>query len=89
MTFLTAKSFAKLQGYEGMNSLNVSFSFRTYEEDGLLLFHKFTSPGYVKVCLNLFSIFHSRGVNLLGGLRDVLLNVLLNVKGCYVLCCFL
>ncbi|XP_054280158.1 neurexin-4 [Macrosteles quadrilineatus] len=51
VTFLTAKSFAKLQGYEGMNSLNVSFSFRTYEEDGLLLYHKFTSKGFVKLYL--------------------------------------
>lgn len=41
-----------------MNSLNVSFSFRTYEEDGLLLYHKFTSPGYVKVCSLIYSCFY-------------------------------
>lgn len=52
VTFLTPKSFARLKGYEGVPSMNVSFSFRTYEEDGLLLFHKFTSPGYVKLFMD-------------------------------------
>jgi hypothetical protein len=51
VTFVTSQSFAKLRGYEGVNSLNVSFSFRTYEGDGLLLYHKFTSEGYVKVLI--------------------------------------
>lgn len=49
VTFLTSQSYAKLRGYEGVHSLNVSFSFRTYEGDGLLLYHRFTSDGYVKV----------------------------------------
>ena len=49
VTFLTSQSYAKLKGYEGVHSLNVSFSFRTYEGDGLLLYHRFTSDGYVKV----------------------------------------
>ncbi|KAG8285648.1 biological adhesion [Homalodisca vitripennis] len=35
-----------------MNSMNVSFAFRTYEEDGILLFHKFTSQRYVKLFLD-------------------------------------
>ncbi|KAL0271077.1 UNVERIFIED_CONTAM: hypothetical protein PYX00_008294 [Menopon gallinae] len=51
VTFLTAESFARLKGYEGVNSLNVSFAFRSYEENGLLMFHKFTSPGYIKLYL--------------------------------------
>jgi hypothetical protein len=49
VTFVTSQSYAKLRGYEGVKSLNVSFSFRTYEGDGLLLYHRFTSDGYVKV----------------------------------------
>nr|CAD7438043.1 unnamed protein product [Timema bartmani] len=52
VTFLTKNSFARLKGYEGARSLNVSFSFRTYEEDGLLLFHKFLSDGQVKLFLD-------------------------------------
>ncbi|RZF46692.1 hypothetical protein LSTR_LSTR002555 [Laodelphax striatellus] len=51
VTFLTAKSHAMLSGYEGMSSLNVSFAFRTYEEDGLLVSHTFTTAGYVKLYL--------------------------------------
>jgi hypothetical protein len=49
VTFLVSESYAKLRGYEGVKSLNVSFSFRTYEGDGLLLYHSFTSDGHVKV----------------------------------------
>lgn len=49
MTFLTQGAHARLRGYEGANSLNVSLSFRTYEERGMLIYHDFTSPGYVKV----------------------------------------
>lgn len=32
-----------------MKKLNISFSFRTYEERGLLAHHKFLMNGYVKV----------------------------------------
>ncbi|KAL1140158.1 hypothetical protein AAG570_000090, partial [Ranatra chinensis] len=51
VSFLTPNSYAKLNGYEGIHSFNVSLSFRTYEGNGLLLYHKFTSPGYVKLYL--------------------------------------
>ncbi|XP_014482279.1 PREDICTED: neurexin-4 isoform X1 [Dinoponera quadriceps] len=51
VTFLTKGSYAKLRGYEGVYSLNVSLSFRTYEENGIILYHKFTSPGFVKLYL--------------------------------------
>lgn len=51
VTFLTPTSFARLQGYEGMTSLNVTLSFRTYEGTGLLVYHKFSSPGQIKVFL--------------------------------------
>jgi hypothetical protein len=57
VTFVTSQSYAKLRGYEGVKSLNVSFSFRTYEGDGLLLYHKFTSDGYVKVFILNESVF--------------------------------
>lgn len=49
VTFLTPGSFARLKGYEGVPSLNVSLAFRTYEERGIILYHRFTTPGYVKV----------------------------------------
>lgn len=49
ITFLTANSYAKLPGYEGVNTLNISLDFRTYEENGLLAYHRFTSPGFVKM----------------------------------------
>ena len=57
MTFLTPGSHAKLRGYEEIRSMNVSFSFRTYEPNGLLLYHKFNSQGYVKVCRTCFLNF--------------------------------
>ncbi|KAK0157552.1 hypothetical protein PV328_011281 [Microctonus aethiopoides] len=51
VTFLTKSSFARIKGYEGVSSLNVSLAFRTYEKEGLILFHQFTSPGSVKLFL--------------------------------------
>lgn len=51
VTFLTSKAHARLRGYEGVNSMNVSFSFRTYEENGMMLYHEFLSNGHVKVYL--------------------------------------
>ncbi|KAJ8950685.1 hypothetical protein NQ318_012765 [Aromia moschata] len=51
ITFKTSHSFAKLKGYEGMSSLNSSFAFRTYEDNGLMLYHAFSSNGYVAIYL--------------------------------------
>uniref|UniRef100_A0A6B2EGY6 Putative neurexin iv n=1 Tax=Phlebotomus kandelakii TaxID=1109342 RepID=A0A6B2EGY6_9DIPT len=51
VTFLTRASYARMRGYEGMKQLNVSFWFRTFEEKGLLLYHEFTSKGFVKLYL--------------------------------------
>ncbi|XP_016910778.1 neurexin-4 isoform X1 [Apis cerana] len=51
VTFLTHGSYARLKGYEGVSSLNVSLTFRTYEDKGIILYHQFTSPGYVKLFL--------------------------------------
>ena len=56
ITFLTANSYAKLPGYEGVNTLNISLDFRTYEENGLLAYHRFTSPGFVKMFIELGKI---------------------------------
>ncbi|XP_077286493.1 neurexin-4 isoform X2 [Arctopsyche grandis] len=49
VTFLTEGSFARLRGYEGSSTLNVSLSFRSYEPKGILIQHNFTSQGYLKV----------------------------------------
>uniref|UniRef100_A0A8D8V989 Neurexin-4 n=2 Tax=Cacopsylla melanoneura TaxID=428564 RepID=A0A8D8V989_9HEMI len=51
VTFTTTGSYARLKGYEGMKQMNVTFSFRTYENNGLLVFHKFLSDGHVKLYL--------------------------------------
>ncbi|XP_017763103.1 PREDICTED: neurexin-4 isoform X1 [Eufriesea mexicana] len=51
VTFLTHGSYARLKGYEGISSLNASLTFRTYEDRGIILYHQFTSPGYVKLFL--------------------------------------
>ncbi|XP_072742598.1 neurexin-4 isoform X2 [Anoplolepis gracilipes] len=52
VTFVTTGSFARLKGYEGVPSMNVSLAFRTYEEQGIILYHRFTTPGYVKLYLD-------------------------------------
>ncbi|KAG6457370.1 neurexin-4 isoform X1 [Manduca sexta] len=52
VTFLRSGSFAKLRGYSGGNTLNVSLEFRTYELHGLLVYHKFNTDGYIKVYLD-------------------------------------
>lgn len=49
VTFKHPKSFVKLTGYEGSYSMNVSLEFRTYEENGLLVYHGFSSEGFVKL----------------------------------------
>lgn len=51
VTFLTRGSYAKLKGYEGVRQMNVSFLFRTYEDRGIMMYHDFTSRGFVKIYL--------------------------------------
>jgi contactin associated protein-like 2 len=51
VTFLTSSSYAKLKGYEGVSSMNISLSFRTYEDQGVIVNHDFISSGYVKMYL--------------------------------------
>lgn len=50
VTFLTRGSHARLKGYNGVRQMNVSFSFRTYEDKGLMMHHDF-SKGFVRVYL--------------------------------------
>ena len=49
VTFKNAQSYVRLPGYEGSYSMNVSMEFRTYEENGLLFYHKFSTEGFVKL----------------------------------------
>jgi contactin associated protein-like 2 len=49
VTFKTEKSFVKLTGDEGSENLNVTLDFRTYEENGLLIYHSFASEGFISV----------------------------------------
>ncbi|XP_032688940.1 neurexin-4 isoform X2 [Odontomachus brunneus] len=51
VTFKTPGSYAKLKGYPGATSMNVSLAFRTYEEQGIILYHKLESSGFVKLFL--------------------------------------
>lgn len=53
VTFKNKDSFVRLTGYvEGSYSLNVRFEFRTYQENGLLLYHGFSSEGFVKMFMD-------------------------------------
>lgn len=49
LTFTDRSSFIKVDGNEGQQQVNISFSFRTYEPDGVMAYHDFNSAGYVKV----------------------------------------
>ena len=51
VTFKNSQSHVKLTGYEGSYSLNVRFEFRTYEENGLLMYHSFSSDGEVELIM--------------------------------------
>ena len=49
VTFRTENSHVRLYGYEGTYSFNITLEFRTYEENGLIIFHRFSSEGYIKL----------------------------------------
>ncbi|XP_037077465.1 LOW QUALITY PROTEIN: neurexin-4-like [Pollicipes pollicipes] len=51
ITFLDRSAFIKVTGNDGQKQLNISFGFRTYEENGVMAYHKFLSAGSVKVFL--------------------------------------
>jgi hypothetical protein len=48
LTFNTGESHIKIEGFM-VPFMNTSFDFRTFNEDGLLLYHKFSSAGFVMV----------------------------------------
>ncbi|GFU06145.1 neurexin-4 [Trichonephila clavipes] len=48
VTFMTSEAHLKLSGYK-QSLMNCSFDFRTFNEDGLLLYNKFSQDGFVKV----------------------------------------
>ncbi|XP_045134698.1 neurexin-4-like isoform X1 [Portunus trituberculatus] len=52
MTFTTRKSHLKYPAFEDQRKINVSLEFRTYEEKGLLIHHKFTTHGYFMLFLD-------------------------------------
>ena len=49
VTSRTENSHVRLYGYEGTYSFNITLEFRTYEENGLIIFHRFSSEGYIKL----------------------------------------
>ena len=51
VTFKNAQSFVKLAGLESSYSMNARLEFRTYEENGLLFYHAFSSDGSVMLKL--------------------------------------
>lgn len=51
LTFTTRKSHLQYPAFEDQQKINVSLEFRTYEEKGVLIYHKFSTNGYFQVCL--------------------------------------
>ncbi|XP_077561755.1 neurexin-4 [Haemaphysalis longicornis] len=52
VTFVKSESMLRIGGYM-QRSMNCSFDFRTFNEQGLLLYNKFTGEGYVKLFLDM------------------------------------
>jgi hypothetical protein len=52
VTFQTSESFMRVVGYEGSYNLNMSLLLRTWQEEGVIVFHKFSSQGYLKIFLH-------------------------------------
>ncbi|CAL4184396.1 unnamed protein product, partial [Meganyctiphanes norvegica] len=51
LTFLTREVHLRYPGYSDNKEVNTSLEFRTYEEGGILMYHKFSNQGYFKVYL--------------------------------------
>ena len=51
LTFTTNDSFAMVVGYEGSYNMNISLQVMTWQEEGVLVFHKFSSKGHLKIFL--------------------------------------
>ena len=52
VTFQTSKSSMRVVGYGGSYNLNMSLQLRTWQEEGVIVFHKFSSKGYLKIFLH-------------------------------------
>ena len=52
VTFTTSDSFVRVIGYEGSYNMNMSFQLRTWQEEGVVVFHKFSSSGHLKIFLH-------------------------------------
>jgi hypothetical protein len=52
VTFQTSNIFIRVFGYEGSYNMNMSFQLRTWQEEGVIVFHKFSSKGYLKIFLH-------------------------------------
>ncbi|KAG9508924.1 Neurexin-4, partial [Fragariocoptes setiger] len=50
ITFMTSESYLRVEGYQ-LQYMNCSFEFRTFDQDGVLLYSKFSSGGFVKLYL--------------------------------------
>ena len=49
MTFLTRAAHLRYDSFPEQRTINVSTEFRTYEPNGILIYHKFSTAGYFKV----------------------------------------
>ena len=52
VTFTTSDSFVRVVGYEGSYNMNMSLQLRTWQEEGVVVFHKFSSKGHLKIFLH-------------------------------------
>jgi len=51
VTLTTGESFFRAVGYEGSFHLNISLQMKTWQEEGVLMFHKFSSRGHLRIDL--------------------------------------
>ena len=51
LSFTSSDSFVVVVGYEGSYNMNMSLQVKTWQEEGVLVFHKFSSVGHLKIFL--------------------------------------
>lgn len=52
VTFTSQRSYLQYEGGSELSQMNTSFGFRTFEPNGLMMYHKFKSHGFIKVYLD-------------------------------------
>nr|UEK51597.1 neurexin IV-like protein [Parasacculina yatsui] len=52
VTFTSQRSYLQYEGGSDLSQMNTSFGFRTFEPDGLMMYHNFKSRGFIKVYLD-------------------------------------